>query len=161
MIIDRVTGELLGSETLPGISLLGFKATLEELLDRTIQVRPVRLPPRLAGCWTGRFSTDRIGYNPRLPALTLEVVTHAAGHLALEHGGVARGNDRFACSLSRHPVPDPGFRHGSARVFSDTEEHMAGHFASVMLRLFGVTPIQSSRRPLFTCICPASPRRPS
>lgn len=151
MITDHVTG----SATLAGISLLRFKATLEEFLDRTILVRPMRQPPMFAGCWTGGFSTDRIGYNPRMPELTLEVVTHAAGHLALEHGWVARGSGRFACSLSCHRV------RRSDRVFSDTEEHMAGHFASVMLRLFGVTPIQSSRKPLFTCTGPASPRRPS
>lgn len=158
MITDHVAVESLDSATLPGISLLYFKAMLEELLDRTILVRPMRLPPRFAGCWTGGSSTDRIGYNPRIPALTLEVITHTAGHLALEHGGIARSNGRFACSLSRHPVPHPGFRRRSIRVFSDTEEHMAGHFASVMLRLLGVTPIQSSRRPLFTCI---GPRRSS
>jgi hypothetical protein len=161
MIIHHVTAESLGSATLPGISLLAFKATLEEYLDRTIQVLPMRLPPGLAGCWTGRFRADRIGYDPQIPALTLEVVTHAAGHLALEHGGVAQGSGRFACSLSRHPFPGPGFRHGFNRAFSDTEEHMAGHFASVMLRLFGVTPIQSARRPMFTCIDLTYPRRSS
>jgi hypothetical protein len=161
MIIHHVTAESLGSATLPGISLLAFKATLADFLDRTIQVRPMRLPPGFAGCWTGRFCADRIGYNPLIPALTLEVVTHTAGHLALEHGGAVRGSGRFFCSLSRRPLPDQGFRHRSDRVFSDTEEHMAGHFASVMLRLMGVTPIQSSRRPLFTCVGPASPRRSS
>lgn len=134
MIIDH--------NTPPGISFLRFKTTLEEFLDRTNQVFPMRLPSGFAGCYTGLVSTDRIGYNLWVPDLTLEVITHAAGHLALGHREDAGSSDRFACSLS----------HGFDRVFSDTEEHMAGHFASVMLRLFGVTPIQSSRRPLFTCV---------
>jgi hypothetical protein len=137
----------------PGISLHGFKATLEEFLERTIQILPMRLEPGFAGCCTGRSSTDRIGYDPRLPALTLEVVTHAAGHLALGHSEAARSNGRFACSLSSSSVGN--------RVFSDTEELMAAYFASVVLRLFDVTPIQSSRRSLFTCTAPATPRRSS
>lgn len=154
MITDHVASQSFGSATLCGISMFRFKATLEELLERTIVVFPTRLPRGFAGCRSVRASTDGIGYNARIPVLTLEVVTHIAGHLALGHCEAAQSNGRFACSLSQHPG-----RYSSVRVFSDNEEHMAGYFAAVMLRLFDVTPIQSSRRPLFTCVDPPFPRR--
>jgi hypothetical protein len=148
-----ISCNLNAETTLPGISLHRFKATLEDFLERTIQVFPMRLPPGLAGCWTDRPNTDRISYDPGIPALTLEVVTHAAGHLALGHCEAVRSNSGFACSLSSGSADD--------RMFSDTEEHMAAYFASVVLRLFDVMPIQSSRRSLFTCIGPATSRRSS